>query len=100
MATKRVTADDIKQFNELYYKLHTFAAVARETGFSASTVSKYVDKNYVPEGQRQILRFDRAMLSKEFTGEQFCLVENLGELCVLSDEEKVEIRELWKELDL
>ena len=34
----KVTNEDIVRFNELYAKLKTYAAVARETGFSASTV--------------------------------------------------------------
>ncbi len=97
MAMKRVTADDIKLFNELYYKYKTFAAVARETGFTAATVSKYVDKGYKPLEQEKFLRFDRKMMPK-FSGQAFRGVENYGELCVLSEEEQDEIHELWKEL--
>ena len=44
---RKVTTDDIKQFNELYYKYKSYAEVARITGWSSSTVSKYVDKNYL-----------------------------------------------------
>ena len=43
---RKVSKQDIIQMNELYQKLGSYAAVAREIGFSASTVSKYVDKNY------------------------------------------------------
>ena len=42
---RKVSKEDIIQMNELYQKLGSYAAVAREIGFSASTVSKYVDKN-------------------------------------------------------
>lgn len=97
MAVKRVTSDDIVNFNNLYYKYHTFAQVARETGFSAATVSKYIDKNYVPLNEAEVLRFERSMMP-EFSGEKFRGVENYGTLCVLSEEEKEEIRVLWKEL--
>ena len=44
----KVTQNDIIMFNNLYYKTHNYAEVARQTGFSAATVRKYVDKNYVP----------------------------------------------------
>ena len=45
MASK-VTNEDILRINELYYKHKTYAEVARQTGFAASTVKKYVDKNW------------------------------------------------------
>ena len=39
---KRVTEDDKILFNTLYLKLGTYSGVAKETGFSASTVKKYI----------------------------------------------------------
>ena len=39
---KRVTQEDIIKINELYLKLKNKSAVARETGFSLSTISKYI----------------------------------------------------------
>ena len=42
----RVSPDDIIRFNNLYLELKTYAGVARETGFSASTVKKYIIKDY------------------------------------------------------
>lgn len=94
---RKVTTDDIKQFNELYYKYKSYAEVARQTGWSASTVSKYIDKNYIPAAESDIKRFDKASMPT-FSTIVFETVGNLGELCVLSDEEKEEIKELWKEL--
>ena len=41
MASK-VTNEDILRINELYYKHKTYAEVARQTGFAASTVKKYI----------------------------------------------------------
>ena len=94
---RKVTTEDIKLFNELYYKHKTYAEVARQTGWSASTVSKYIDKNYIPMAQKNIKRFDMSTMP-EFTTERFANVTNYGELCVLSEEEKQEIIELWEEL--
>ncbi len=94
---RKVTPEDIILFNELYFKLKTYAAVARETGFSASTVSKYVDKNWRPVEKENVKKFTKEEVP-EFSTEMFRGVENYGELCVLSDEEKEEIKELWKEL--
>lgn len=94
---RKVTIEDIKLFNELYYKHKTYAEVARQTGWSASTVSKYIDKNYVPVVQESVKRFDMSTMP-EFTTERFTNIVNYGDLCVLSEEEKKEVVELWKEL--
>lgn len=94
---RKVTIEDIKLFNELYYKHKTYAEVARQTGWSASTVSKYIDKNYVPVVQESVKRFDMSTMP-EFTTERFVNIVNYGDLCVLSEEEKKEIVELWEEL--
>lgn len=94
---RKVTQEDIIQMNELYLTLKTYAAVARETGFSASTVSKYIQKDYVPQSQIEIKRYDGTkMPTPDFA--IFKGIENLGEVCVLTDEEKTGIEELWKEI--
>ena len=51
----RVTSEDILRMNEIYYKTHVFAEVARQTGFSASTVRKYVDVNWKPVVSEKLL---------------------------------------------
>lgn len=94
---KLVKNDDIKQMNELYLKYKTYAAVARETGFSPSTVKKYIKKDYQAEESLPIKRFERPL--PEFDPSIF-RIEDWGELCVLSKEEVEGIKELWKELAL
>ena len=42
---KRVAPDDIKQFHSLYKELKSYKEVALRTGFSASTVSRYINPN-------------------------------------------------------
>ena len=54
----RVTSEDILRMNEIYYKTRVFAEVARQTGFSASTVRKYVDVNWKPVENENIIRFE------------------------------------------
>ena len=46
MAVKRVGPKDIINMNELYLVYKTKAEVARQTSFSASTVSKYIIQGY------------------------------------------------------
>ena len=98
MASK-VTNEDILRINELYYKHKTYAEVARQTGFSAGTVKKYVKPGWQPVVVENIKKFDIARLPN-FTkaAEIFRGVNNYGNLCVLTDFEVEEIKELWKEL--
>ena len=94
---RKVTVEDIKQFNELYYKYKSYAEVARQTGWSAGTVSKYVDKNFVPVVDTDIQRFDMASMPS-FSLDYFERFDTVGDMCVLSDEERVEIESMWKEI--
>ena len=94
---KRVTQEDIIKINELYLKLKNKAAVARETGFSASTVSKYIIADYKPAA---------AIEKKKFTGElpefdeMIFMIDDWTPLLEISDAEMDEICELWGELNL
>lgn len=99
MANK-VTNEDILQINSLYFQYKTYAEVARQTGFSASTVKKYVDKNWTPVCVENIIRFDLTQLPDflEQVSEKFKGIENYGSLCILSGEEKEEMKVLWGEI--
>ena len=98
MANK-VTNEDILRINEIYYKTKVYAETARQTGFSAGTVKKYVIPGWQPVITENIIKFDIAQLSdfqeavKIFRG-----IDNYGNLCVLTAYEQDEIKELWKEL--
>ena len=93
----RVTSEDILRMNEIYYKTHVFAEVARQTGFSASTVRKYVDVNWKPVELDKIIKFDLNNLP-EFDTTPFKHVSDYGAMCILDDEEIDQIHELWKGL--
>lgn len=98
MATK-VTNEDIIRMNEIYYKVHTYAETARQTGFSASTVKKYIIPNWQPVEQQNIVRFEWSEIP-DFDDEIFKDVDNYGDLCVLTEREQHEIKELWRELSI
>ena len=97
---RKVTVDDIRKMNEIYYQCKNYAETARQTGWSAATVRSYIDKNFSPVLEDQIHRFDPDTEMPEFSTAMFEGVENYGDLCTLSDEEKIEIVELWKEIVL
>ena len=93
----RVTSEDIVRMNEIYYQTRVFAEVARQTGFSASTVRKYVDTNWKPAVNENIVRFNLDDLP-EFDSSSFKGIDNYGDLCVLTGREKEKMIELWKEM--
>lgn len=92
-----VTNEDIKTMNRLYLELKTYAAVARQTGFSPSTVKKYIISDYKPIEEKTIKRFEEPL--PEFDSSMF-RSDDWGDLCILSDDEVKEIRELWEEIEL
>lgn len=93
----RVTNEDIIRINELYYKYKTYAEVARQTGFAASTVKKYVIPGWQPVVETEIIRFDISELP-DSPHPGFVGLNNYGELCVLTNDEKEELRGLWEEM--
>lgn len=97
MARKQVTNEDKKKINELYAISHNYSQVARETGFSPSTVKKYIIPNYVSENsiKKKIFKFEDI---PDLSFENFKNLEDWGELCSLSNEEKDEIKEFWNEI--
>ncbi len=94
---KKVTQEDIIKINDLYYELKNKAAVARATGFSASTVAKYIIKDYLPKEKVKIEHFNEEL--PPFNIDDFKGV-NFSRLCLLSEVEKIEMKILWKELSL
>ena len=99
MARHTVTDNDKIQFNELYLQCGTYAEVARRTGFSASTVKRYIIPNYVSINAvaENIIPFDKEIL----TIDQISFPNNRKEfynLLVLTDIEKQECEKLREEL--
>lgn len=99
MARTVMTSELIEKINNLYLEIGSYAGVSRALGGapSATTVKKYIIPNFTPTKNLVIKKFD-----KEITIEPnysiFKNVDNWGTLCELSEEEKNEIKELWKEM--
>ena len=93
----RVTQEDIVHSNHVYYKCRTYAETARQTGFSASTVKKYVIVGYTPAENVPVTKFDKPL--PEFSAERF-LCDDWGKFCEYSDEELVRMDEVRRELPI
>lgn len=94
---RKVTNEDIIHINELYYKYKTYAEVARQTGFAASTVKKYVIPGWQPVLETEIIRFNMSDLP-DSPHPGFVGLNNYGDLCVLTNDEKEELKGLWEEI--
>lgn len=96
MAT-RITEEDKININELYLKYKTYAEVARQTGFSPSTVKKYVIPNYISKDSLQITKFNESNAVKVLYSfpTDTCGWESL---LILTEEEKTAMNELRKEI--
>ena len=96
-----VTKEKIKQINQLYYEYHNYAKVGRELGIGAATVKKYVDPNYAPVDESLIIRFDPEKdMPREFSTKSFMEVEDFGDLCILTEDEREEIEILHGEMEI
>lgn len=86
---KKVTQDDILEFNTLYLELGTYAAVARKTGFSAGTVKRYIIENFAPPAPQQ-----------KWNGELRPVGSFSIEKYPLTESEKADLEELRKEISI
>lgn len=96
---QKISNEDIIAINEAYLRIGTYSGVSRELGFSASTVRKYVQKDYVSEKDRVLMHPDLEECRK-IIGEFKLSKEQLADplILTLTAAEKEGIKELWKEL--
>lgn len=96
MAGKRVTDEDILKMNMIYYECHNKAETARQVGFSASTVAKYLIPNFTPIDEES---FKNEVEEKDilFNPEIFRL-SCWNDLISLTEQEKEEMELLRKEV--
>lgn len=92
---RRVTPEDIITINETYLLCGSYNATAKATGWSTSTISKYVDKNYKSsvEGARassvQIIEPATLDVTVEY-------LLNHSNLSCLTEQERAGMKEIWR----
>lgn len=99
MAGRKVQSEDIIEINERYLKCKTYAGVARQTGFSPSTVKKYVIPGFVPLKDIEVKEFDKEIIDPE----NILLPKtnfDWNSWLSLTQEEEKELDELRKEIVL
>ena len=94
---RKVTTQDIKKINEAFLKLKTYAAVARETGFSPSTVKKYIIPDFKSTSSLPTKQFNEDLPEFDIN---WIKNKEFSELFSLTNTEVEEIKELWNEISL
>ena len=90
---KRVGPDDIIKINEAYLTCGTYSGAAAMTGWSASTVKKYVISDYKSEQKVEGVDIELPPIEE--------IAEKLPpwyDITCLTPEEEKEIKQLWKEM--
>ena len=90
---KRVGPDDIIKINEAYLACGTYSGAAAATGWSASTVKKYIISDY--KSEQKVEAVDIELPPIEEIAERLPPWYDIT--CLTPDEEK-EIKQLWKEM--
>jgi len=90
---KRVGPEDIIQINEAYLSCGTYSGAAAATGWSASTVKKYVIPNYKSEQKIEVTNIEMPPIEE--------IADRLPpwyDITCLTPEEEKEIKKLWGEM--
>ena len=93
---KRVTPEDIITINETYLICKSYSATAKATGWSASTVAKYVDKNYVPKDEIGENPHEDVVIQPAELDAAMDYLLSHSNLSCLTEQERADMKEIWK----
>ena len=92
---RRVTEEDIIQMNEAYLLCGTYSGAAKATGWSASTVKKYIISGYTSQIDAAVRE---SMITLPDLDKVVANLMQMAHATMLTSEEALEVTELWKEL--
>ena len=90
---RKVTDKDIIDMNEAFLLCKTYSGVAAATGWSASTVKKYIIPGYASKKEK--IEYNVVVPSIEDT---IKMLLNNEAICCVTEKEKEEMQELWKDM--
>ena len=97
---RKVTNEDIENFKSLYSIYGTYAEVARQTGFSSSTVRRYIIENSITKKiPIKKTAFEGTIVS---AGDISCFntIKDVWRAIIVTDEERQELKILRAECDI
>ena len=92
---RRVTEEDIIQMNEAFLLCGTYSGAAKATGWSASTVKKYIISGYTSQIDAAA---QESMITLPDLDKVVANLIQMAHATMLTSEEALEVTELWKEL--
>lgn len=92
---RTVNEEDIIQMNEAYLLCGTYSGAAKATGWSASTVKKYIISGYASQIDKAAWE---SMITLPDLDEVVVNLKQMVHATMLTSEEALEVTELWKEL--
>ena len=92
---RRVTEEDIIQINEAFLLCGTYSGAAKATGWSASTVKKYIISGYTSQIDTAA---QESMITLPDLDKVVANLRQMAHATMLTSEEALEVTELWKEL--
>ena len=93
---KRITPEDIIIINETYLLCKTYSATAKATGWSASTVAKYVDKNYVSKGEIGENPHEDVTIQPADLNAAMDYLLSHSNLSCLTEQERTDMKTIWR----
>ena len=92
---RRVTEEDIIQMNEAFLLCGTYSGAAKATGWSASTVKKYIISGYTSQINTAA---QESMITLPDLDKVVANLMQMARATMLTSEEALKVTELWKEL--
>ena len=93
---KSITPEDIIIINETYLLCKTYSATAKATGWSASTVAKYVDKNYVSKGEIGENPHEDVTIQPADLDAAMDYLLSHSNLSCLTEQERADMKTIWR----
>lgn len=93
---RRVTEKDIQDINEAYLICHTISGTAKATGWSTSTVSKYLIKDYQSKGISAPLDGQDIIIEPAALDEAIDYLLSHSNLSSLTEQERKDMKAIWK----
>ena len=92
---RTVNEEDIIQMNEAFLLCGTYSGAAKATGWSASTVKKYIISGYTSQIDTAA---QESMITLPDLDEVVANLRQMAHATMLTSEEALEVVGLWKEL--
>lgn len=93
---KKITEEDIKIINEAYLLCGTYSGAAKAAGCSPSTAKKYIIEGYKSSGVVGTIPSTPVVIEPAAIDEALEYLLNHSNLSCLTEQEKKDMKQIWK----